>query len=442
MRATKLRCRPVESVPRGSRLSVFQRPGRTHLAFASAYNADMSEKPIYLDNNATTPLHPKVAEEMRRCGAAQLANPASQHEAGRRARHVLEDTRDRIAEAVGAKTDGASTDQVIFTSGATEANNLAIRGLAGTPPGEIIVSAIEHPSVMLPAQHLAQNGFKLRILPVDGNGVSHLSDLEALVSKQTRLVCLMLGNNETGALQPVAAIAGKCRELGIPVHTDAVQVAGKLPISFRKYEVATMSISAHKFHGPRGIAMLVVRHGTQLSPLMFGGFQQSGLRPGSETIELPVGLLKALDLFHENQPERIRHLCEVRDRFEAELSSRWPTIVINSAAAERLPHTSNISFPGFGRQGLLMALDREGVACATGSSCASGSTEPSPVLRAMCCDEKLLHSALRFSFGAFNTVEEVDESVNRIVRVLKDLQSRSRSRKSPRPAPRRASKGV
>lgn len=374
------------------------------------------------------------------CAAvAQLANPASQHEAGRKARHVLEDARDRIAYALGAKTDGTDADQVVFTSGATEANNLAIRGLVGSPPGEIIVSAVEHPSIMQPAEHLAQNGFELRILPVDRNGVAHLSDLADLISKRTRLVCLMLGNNETGALQPVAKIARKCRELGIPVHTDAAQVAGKLPISFRKYDVATMSISGHKFHGPRGIGALVVRHETKLAPFMFGGFQQGGLRPGSETIELPVGLLKAFDLFHEDQSERIRQLSKLRDQFEAKLSNKWPSIVINAAGADRLPHTSNISFPRFDRQALLMALDRAGVACSTGSSCASGSTDPSPVLRAMGCDKTLLDSALRFSFGAFNTAEEIDESVRRIYGILKDLQSRYIERKSGRPAPRRAS---
>lgn len=397
----------------------------------------MSENVIYLDHNATTPLDPVVAEAMHACALRQLANPASQHEPGRQARRVLEEARERIARLLGASTEGTHADHVIFTSGATEANNLAIRGLAGEPPGEIIVSAVEHPSVVGPAEFLARRGFQLRLLPVNRHAVVQVDALDELMSPNTRLVSVMLGNHETGALQPVDQIARKCVAAGVPFHTDTVQVAGKLPLSFNRDGVTAMSVSAHKFHGPRGIGALILRHDASLAPQMFGGFQQGGLRPGTEPVELPVGMAAALDQFYSNQSNRIRHMGQLRDSFETALASHWPSIVINSAGADRLPHTSNVSFPGFDRQALVMALDLAGVACSTGTACASGSSEPSPVLQAMGCDERILGSSIRFSFGAFTQPMEVDQAIARIVQVLNDLQSRIRQRKSAPPAPRR-----
>jgi cysteine desulfurase len=399
--------------------------------------SQMAENVIYLDHNATTPLDPVVAEAMHACALRRLANPASQHEPGRQARRVLEQARERIAWLLGASTEGTHTDHVIFTSGATEANNLAIRGLAGEPPGEIIVSVVEHPSVIGPAEFLARHGFQLRLLPVNRHGVVQVDALDELMTPNTRLVSVMLGNHETGALQPVDQIARTCAAAGVPLHTDAVQVAGKLPLSFNRDGMTAMSVSAHKSHGPRGIGALILRHGTSLAPQTLGGFQQAGLRPGTEPIELPVGMATALEQFHANQTHRIRHLSELRNSFETALSSHWPSIVINSAGADRLPHTSNVSFPGFDRQALVMALDLAGVACSTGTACASGSSEPSPVLQAMGCNESILGSAIRFSFGAFTQPAEVDQAVALIGQILSDLQSRNRQRKSASPAPRR-----
>lgn len=397
----------------------------------------MAENVIYLDHNATTPLDPVVAEAMHACALRQLANPASQHQPGRQARRVVEEARERIARLLGASTEGAHADHVIFTSGATEANNLAICGLAGELPGDIIVSAVEHPSVIGPAEFLARRGFRMLRLPVNRHGVVLVDALDDLMTPNTRLVSVMLGNHETGALQPVGQIARKCEAAGVPLHTDAVQAAGKLPLSFNRDTVTAMSVSAHKFHGPRGIGALILRHGASLAPQMFGGFQQGGLRPGTEPVELPVGMAAALEQFHANRSHRVRHLSQLRDSFESALSRHWPTVVVNSAGADRLPHTSNVSFPGFDRQALAMALDLAGVACSTGTACASGSSEPSPVLQAMGCDESILGSAIRFSFGAFTQPADVEQAAARIVQVLNDLQSRIRQRKSASPAPRR-----
>jgi cysteine desulfurase len=231
----------------------------------------------------------------------------------------------------------------------------------------------------------------------------------------------MLGNNETGVLQPVAQLAQICREAGVPLHTDAVQVAGKLPICFHRLGAATMSISAHKFHGPRGIGALLIRHDTQLWPLLFGGFQQGGLRPGTESVTLAVGMATALSIWQREQHERLARLTQLRDRFESAILAGWPGAVIHGRDANRLPHTSNISFPGLDRQASLMALDLAGVACSTGSACASGSTDPSTTLVAMGCPQELLSSSLRFSLGATTTLEETDRAASRILKTCNDL---------------------
>lgn len=382
---------------------------------------------IYLDHNSTTPLSPDVAAAMAECDAAGYANPASQHAPGRRARHVVEEARDAIGRILGAEMSGHRPDRVIFTSGGTEANNLALLGLTAaneaSGPGEIIVSAIEHPSVAEPARVLEQRGWTVHRLNVDRQGVVDLEALARLVNPQVRLVSTMLGNNETGVLQPVRQAAAICQAAGAPMHTDAVQVVGKLPVSFRELGVTAMTMSAHKLHGPRGIGALVVRDGASLSPLVFGGFQQGGLRPGTESVTLAVGLRAALEAWQRDHFARIDHMRSLRDHFEAALAAGYPQLVVNGRDAERLPHTSNLAFVGLERQPLLMALDLAGVACSTGSACASGSSEPSPVLLAMDCPDDVVASSLRFSLGAGTTVEEIDEAVQRILGVCAKLSA-------------------
>ena len=382
----------------------------------------MPAETIYLDNNATTPLAPEVAEAMHSCARCQHGNPASQHEPGRRARRLVENAREDIARLLGAKTSGMDADQVLFTSGATEANNLAIRGLAGQPPGRILVSAVEHPSVMGTCQWLGKLGFDVRILPVDTNGVVVDAALDSLLDNTTRLVSVMLGNHETGVLQPIAKIAERCHDAKVPLHTDAVQAAGKIPIRFRELGATMLSISAHKFHGPTGIGALVIRSDTTLEPITYGGFQQAGLRPGTESVEMAVGLQTALQHACNALPPRDQQLSELRQMFESELRRQIPGIVVHADQVARLPHTANVSFPGLDRQAIVMALDVAGVACSTGSACASGSSEPSPTLLAMGCPEELYSSAVRFSFGARNTPAEVTAAVRRILATINNLR--------------------
>jgi len=387
------------------------------------------ETVIYLDHNATTPVLPEVADAMRACYAAPPLNPASQHAFGRRARQTLEDGRERIGELLGAHMAGREADRVIFTSGGTEANNLAVRGLLGegrfSGPGSaahLIISAVEHPSIYRLAEQLGGAGWQVDELGVDPRGVIRVGRLPELLRPDTRLVCAILGQNETGVLQPVAELAAICRERGVPLHTDAAQVVGKLPVDFRALDVSTMTVAAHKFHGPLGIGALVVRHGVELAPQLFGGFQQSGLRPGTESVALVVGMLRALELWHAQRDQRASSLARLRDQLEQSICQGWPAAVVLGGGAPRLPHTTDIAFVGLDRQALFMALDQAGVACSTGSACASGSSEPSPALVAMGCNEAVIGSALRFSLGATTSAAEVDEAARRIMAVCNDLR--------------------
>jgi cysteine desulfurase len=388
-------------------------------------------EPIYLDHNATTPILPEVVEAMRECYAAPYLNPASQHDFGRRARRRLEESRERIGELVGANMSGRDADRVVFTSGGTEANNLAIQGLlqgagaSSAPSPALIISAIEHPSITTLADHLATKGWTADRLGANGGGVIHIDELRALLRPETKLVAAMLANNETGVIQPVADLATICRAHHVPLHTDAAQVVGKLPVNFRELGVATMSFAAHKFHGPQGIGALVARHDTKLAPQLFGGFQQEGLRPGTESVALAVGMLRALELWHAERDERTARLTKLRDDFERAIRAGWPAAVVIGAESPRLPHTSNIAFIGLDRQALFIVLDQAGVACSTGSACASGSSEPSSTHLAMGLDRAVSGSALRFSLGVGTTAAEIDEAGRRILKICNDLGSKN-----------------
>lgn len=387
---------------------------------------------LYFDHNATTPVFPEVVEAMRACWAEPYLNPASQHSFGRAARRMLEDARDRIGELLGA----APKDRVLFTSGGTEANNLAIRGFvqragASPPPTtpsrpDLIISAIEHPSISGLANHLATTGCRVKRLGVDCDGVIRTNDLPALLRSNTSVVATMLANNETGVIQPITDLASVCNQHGVPLHTDASQSAGKLPLNFRDIGAATMTIAAHKFGGPVGIGALIVRGHFELSPQLFGGFQQGGARPGTEPVSLAVGMCTALELWHKHRREWSDRIAQLRNEFEATLCSEGaltncqPLIIGNGS--QRLPTTSNIAFVGFDRQQLFLALDQAGVACSTGSACASGSSEPSPTHIAMGLDPAVISSALRFSFGVSTMSEEIAEGARRIINVCNNLR--------------------
>lgn len=399
---------------------------------------------IYLDHNATTPLLPEVADAMHEAARAGYANPASQHAAGRRARRVVEDARERIGEILGVNLATIGPDRLLFTSGGTEANNLALLGLVAagdsartdgpaTPAGHVLISAIEHPSIVGPGERLAAEGFDVERIPVDTNGHVQVDRLAELIRPTTRVVSIMLGNNETGVLQPIAEAAELCRSRGVPFHTDAAQAVGKVEIDFTALGVDALSAAAHKFHGPLGIGLLAVRRGVSLRPLLLGGFQQEGLRPGTESPVLVVGLLAALEAWERERGARTTRLAALRDLFELRLRTSCPQIKVHGADVPRLPQTSNVAFlqsphRGVNRQALLMALDQAGIACSTGSACASGSSRPSPTLEAMACSPAELESSLRFSIGTTTTEAEIEAATGRISTVVQELSSRLESR--------------
>ncbi len=381
---------------------------------------------IYLDHNATTPTRPEVIEAIAACWRAGYANPASQHRPGQNARRALEEARERIASILGADLAGPEPDRLVFTSGGTEANNLALLGIAragrSPKPGRVVVSAIEHSSVLEPGQRLLDDGWRVDTLGANSDGVVRVEDLPGLLTPETRLVSVMLGNHETGVLQPVDRAAAICRDASVSLHTDAVQVAGKLPVDFRRLGVAAMTIAAHKFQGPLDIGALILRHGVAVEPLHYGGHQQGGLRPGTESVALAVGMATALELWQQEQPAHAQRLQSLRNRFEARLRGGCPDLLVNGGAALRLPHTSNIAFLGIDGQVLLVALDMAGVVCSVGSACSSGSSELSPTLQAMGLPKPVVASSLRFSLGATTTTQEIDEAVRRVLHVVGELR--------------------
>jgi len=376
---------------------------------------------IYLDNNATTPLLPAVWEAMRPYHIDTFGNPASAHWAGRGARRALEDAREQMAALLGAYPD-----EVIFTSGATEANNLALFGLAGQPPAHLITSPVEHPSVAEPMQQLARRGFAVDRLSVDGRGIVRAESLDELIRAETRLVSVMLANNETGAIQPVQKMAAAL-EGRAAFHCDAAQAVGRVPVHFHDLGVATLAVSAHKFHGPKGVGALLVRRQVKLAPQLWGGHQQQGRRPGTEAVALAIGLTAALKLASDSYEERRARVLRLRHLFLERVHALADPVFLNGPADGGIPHTLNLSFPGCRADSLLMNLDLAGVACSTGSACSSGSLLPSPVLQAMGVSQEILQSAMRFSLSNLLSAEEMEEAARRVAAVVKRLREQGQN---------------
>jgi len=393
-------------------------------------------KSIYLDNNSTSPIDPRVVEAMARVQRDGLANPASQHHLGRRARRLLEEAREGIASLLGADVTSLRADQLIFTSGGTEANNLALFGLTAAAAAkthekqQVIVSGIEHPSILESVKRLEQRGVPVVRLGVSSHGVVDERQLEEALEQPTALASVMLANHETGVLQPIERLAACCSVANVPLHTDAVQAVGKVPVHFRQLGVNAMTLTAHKVHGPLGIGALLLRSDVKLEPTLFGGFQQAGLRPGTEPVALAVGFHEALRLAHDELVERTATITRLADELASTLREAFPDLVVAGEAAPRLPHTLNVAFPGVNRQALLMSLDMAGVACSTGSACASGSSEPSPVLKAMRLPSDAIEGAIRLSLSALTTAGEVAEASRRIIRCVNDLRTAQKPRKS------------
>jgi cysteine desulfurase len=383
----------------------------------------MSKRLVYLDNAATTPVRPEVLEAMLPyLGKDAFGNPSSAHRFGRAARAGVEEAKRTIASALGAEPG-----QVVFTSGGTEADNLAIIGSALAArerrgPFRVAVSAIEHKAVLAAAHAVTHLGGTEIILPVNASGIVDEDALAAALAQGVAVVSVMWVNNEVGVVQPIARLGARCREAGVCFHSDAVQAFGKIPVSVQESGCTLLTISGHKIGAPKGIGALIVRDRHAVEAIIHGGGQQFGIRPGTENVPGIIGLARAVELAAAEQAEAARHVGALRDELERGLLAVVPDAVINGWQSERAPHVSNVSIPGTDSEALLMHLDLAGIACSSGSACSTGAVEPSHVLTAMGVPRELGVAALRFSFGRDNTAEDVEAVVGALPKIVEKVR--------------------
>jgi cysteine desulfurase len=386
-------------------------------------------KRIYLDHNATTPITPAVLAAMLPYLTEEFGNASSIHAFGQNAREAVEQARSSVAALVGARAA-----DIMFTSGGTESNNHAILGAAAAAPGKtkhVITSAIEHVAVLDTCKALVKGGVDLSVLPVDRDGLVNPEDVRRVIRPETVLITLMLANNETGTIEPIEEIGKIAAEKGIVFHTDAVQAAGKIPIEVEKLGVDLLSISAHKFCGPKGVGALYIRKGTQLEPLMHGGHSERDRRPGTEDVAAIAGMGKAAELARTSMREESERISGLRDRLERDLLAQVPQSWVNSGRAPRVPNTSNLTFPFIEGESMVIALDLKGIACSTGAACSSGAVEPSHVLIALGLAPEDARATLRLSLGHQTTVEEIDFALETIPPVIERLRQLSPTYKKP-----------
>jgi cysteine desulfurase len=378
---------------------------------------------IYLDNNATTQLDPGVIEEMLPFLTRHYGNPSSGYSFAATARKAINLARERLAALLGCEPV-----EIVFSSGGTESNNAVINSALQLEAGgkHVITSAVEHSAVLRPCQDLAKRGYDVTFLGVDGHGNLDVAELEAAIRPGTALVSIMWANNETGVVFPIEKIAEICREKRVLFHTDAVQVTGKIPMRLRDSPINFLSLSAHKFHGPKGVGALYVSRQTRFSPLVAGGGQENGRRGGTENVASIVGLGKAAELALKYQGKC--NIRSMRDRFEKSMLEAVSGASINGANAARLPNTSSLLFEGIESSSALLLLDRQGICCSAGSACRTGSQDASHVLRAMNPSADGARRSLRFSLGRFNTEAQIDRAIEVVPKVIEKLRQPSLAR--------------
>ena len=377
---------------------------------------------IYLDNNATTPLDPAVIEEMLPFLTRYYGNPSSGYAFAAKARKAVELARERLAALLRCEPW-----EIIFTSGGTESNNAVIHSAVQFEPRgkHLVISGVEHSAVLRPCQDLEKRGCDVTFLGVDRDGNVDVGQVEAAIRPETALVSIMWANNETGVLFPVERIAEICHRKGVLFHTDAVQVIGKIPIRLRDTAVNFLSLSAHKFHGPKGVGALYVNRQTRFNPLVAGGGQENGRRGGTENAAGIVGLGKAAELAGKYLIEGKCSVRSMRDRFEKALLETVNGTLVNGDGAERIPNTSSLSFEGIESSAALLLLDRHRICCSAGSACRTGSQEASHVLRAMNPKGDGARRSLRFSFSRFNTEVQIDHAIEIVPKVIEKLRQMS-----------------
>jgi cysteine desulfurase len=375
---------------------------------------------VYLDNNATTPLDPVVIEEMLPFLTKYYGNPSSGYAFAARARKAVDLARERLAALLGC-----APSEIVFTSGGTESNNAVIHStLQFEAHGKhVVTSAVEHSAVLSPCQDLEKHGCAVTFLGVDRHGNVDVAELERAIRPETALVSMMWANNETGVLFAVQKIAELCRRKGVLFHTDAVQAVGKIPIRLRETAINFLSLSAHKFHGPKGVGALYVRRGTRFQALIAGGGQENGRRGGTENVAGIVGLGKAAELAAKYLAEGKGNVHSMRDRFETAVLESISGASVNGVGALRIPNTSSLSFEGIESPAALLLLDRHRICCSAGSACRTGSQEASHVLHAMNPGGDGARRSLRFSFGRFNTEAEIDRAIEIVSNVIEKLRA-------------------
>ena len=383
--------------------------------------ADM--KRIYMDYAATTPVHPDVAGVMGPYYTDNFGNPSSIHSFGRDARKAMDSARDNIAAFIGARSD-----EIIFTSGGTEADNFALEGAAyaNEKKGNHIISTpIEHHAVINCLGFLKKRGFKVTYVPVDSAGLVDPSDIKKAITDRTILVSVMHANNEIGTIEPIAEIGAVCREKDVCFHTDAVQTFGHLPVDVKKLNVDLLSASAHKLYGPKGAGLLYVKKGTKIIPYLHGGEQERGLRASTENVPGIVGFSKAVDIAKSEMGDQEKKLIVLRDKLIKGILSEIEDTRLNGHPTRRLPNNVNVSIEYIEGESMILRLDLEGIAGSTGSACSSGSLEPSHVLLSIGLPAEVAHSSLRLTLGRWTTEEEVDKVLRILPRIVKDLRAMS-----------------
>ena len=392
---------------------------------------------VYFDYNATTPLAPEAVDAVVRTTREQFGNASSVHHFGQQAKAVVDEARSAVAVLLGA-----DPSEVVFTSGGTESDNFAIRGAAGIhdalgPTGRrhLIASAIEHEAVLNTYKALARRGWRITFISVDQTGIVSPDRLREIITDDTALVSVMHANNEIGTIQPVAELARIAHEHGALVHTDAVQSVGKIPVDVRSLGVDLLSLSAHKFNGPKGAGALWIKRGTRMQPILTGGKHERNRRAGTENVPAIVGMGVAARVAASKLNAEAVRLAALRDRLEEGILRTVPGTAVNGAPRGRVPNTTNISFERVEAESLLIALDLEGIAVSTGSACSSGTLEPSHVLRAMGFPPHRTQNSLRFSLGLFSTEVEVDRTIEVLPRLVDKLRGLTRSSAARRQSP-------
>ncbi|MBC8420083.1 MAG: cysteine desulfurase NifS [Desulfobacterales bacterium] len=379
-------------------------------------------KRVYLDNNATTQVAPEVMEAMRPYFHELYGNPSSAYSFAGQVSRKLREAREKVAQLLGA-----APEEIIFTSCGSESDNAVIRSALATYPDRrhIVTSRVEHPAIKSLVEHLSGQGYRITQLPVDKDGQLDMAQYEESLTPDTAIASLMWGNNETGVIFPVEEAAQLAKEKGILFHSDAVQVAGKIPIDMRKSAIDMLSLSGHKLHAPKGIGVLYLRKGVKFFPFIIGGHQESGRRGGTENTASIIGLGKACELAVQHLKLESTRVRALRDKLEAQILDRVPSTRVNGARSERLPNTSSICFEFVEGEAILLHMDEFGICASSGSACTSGSLQPSHVLRAMGVPFTMAHGTIRFSLSVYTTEEEIDFVIDKVPPIIENLRTLS-----------------